>query len=178
MNSISSRSPLFAAGRKPYANLAEVVPGSLELLVAVVGGLGLIHDSPAGPATVTWLNLHSLFGFLLWLSVVAHFHRRLNRLPRMRPSDMRAFARHLSHRVYLLLYGLMLLNLSLSASHAASRGVPIGPTHYFQPYLACGIFALIAIHLLTAFSLRFVIRGDVGNGRLTYFESASPKRQG
>ncbi|MEP6545988.1 MAG: hypothetical protein ABJD53_00865 [Gammaproteobacteria bacterium] len=176
MTSISGRSPLVAAGPKRYANIFRVVPANLELLVAVVGTLGLIRDSLTDPAPVACVNLHSLFGILLWLSVIARFHHRLNQLLPMRPADIRAFARHLSRRVYLLLYGLMFLNLSLGVMQAAIHGAFVIRAEHFQCYLADGVFAVITIHALAALWLR--LRGGLGNGRLTYREPASPKRQG
>ncbi|MEP6883321.1 MAG: hypothetical protein ABJC66_01100 [Gammaproteobacteria bacterium] len=178
MISTSRHSSLAAVGGVRHAGASGFLQAGLELLVIVVGASGLIHDSQLGSARIAATNLHNLFGALLWLWVIARFHSRVNELPRMQANDLRAFARHLSRRVYLLLYGLMFLKLSLGVLYSALHGAPFVLDKQFQSYLAWGVFALITIHASAALCLRFPIRGGVGNGRLTYRESASPKRQG
>jgi hypothetical protein len=177
VTSLSSRSPLVASGRDHYAKVSANVPANFELLAAMVGVYGLIRDSLGDPAPLAWLNHHSLFGLLLWLSVIARFHHRLNHHPGMRATDLRAFVRHLSRRVYVLLYGLMFLHLSISALHCKSPGASLAVAAHFQCYLAYGFSALLGIHALAALWLR-LLRGGLGNGRLTKREPASPKRQG
>lgn len=177
MISTSRHSPLAAIGGWRHPSASGILQTGLQLLVIVVGALGLIHDSQTGSARLATTYLHHLFGVLLWLWVIARFHNRVNELPRMQANDVRAFARHLSRQVYLLLYGLMFLKLSLAALYSVPHGAPFVPEQ-FQSYLAWGVLALITIHASAALCLRFLIRGGVGNGRLTYREPASPKRQG
>jgi cytochrome b561 len=153
-------------------------PADLDLLVIVVGAVGLIQDSRPNSAPLILLSLHVAFGVLLWLAAIAQFRGQRHAWPALQPADIRAFARRLSRRVYLLLYGLMFFNLSLAAMRSASPGASFMPAAHFQCYLACGVFTLLSIHVLTALSLRLPISVEVGNGRLTYGEPASPKRHG
>ncbi len=176
MTSIAMRPPLSAVGRKPRAAaMAGARPG-LELLAAAVGVLGVIHDSRSNSSPASWMSLHSLFGVLLWLSVIERFRRRFGQLTRGGPAGIRAFSRRLSRRVYLLLYGLVFLSLTLGVVRSASHGPAF--SECARGYLAWGIAALATIHALSALCLRFLIVGGGGKGRLTYGESANPKRQG
>jgi hypothetical protein len=139
----------------------------LELLVVIVGILGLIHDSWTNAAPHPWAGVHVLFGALLLAAVAARFLRRLQRSPRMLPGDIRAFSRHLSRLLYLLLYGLLLTDLLLALALRAIRGAAFTPPQNFQGYLACGLLALILIRALDTLWRRFVVAGAMGNGRLT-----------
>jgi cytochrome b561 len=111
---------------------------NLTLLVVIAGIAAVVQDSLAKSAPASYVNLHALFGALLWASVVARFHRRMHQSPRMLPIDIREFSRHLSRLVYLLLYILMLVRLII--------GSPAAP--HFQGYLGYGLIALITIQVL------------------------------
>ncbi len=145
------------------------------LLVLVVGVLGLSHDCWAGAAAASWMNLHALFGMLLWVTVVARFCGRMHREPRMLPIDIRTYSRRLSRLVYLLLYVLLAFSLIIGILHRAPHRTFIAPAEDFQGYLAYGIVALVTIRAMSALCHRFVIRGAAnvpmhtlqGNGRLT-----------
>jgi hypothetical protein len=117
---------------------------NLTLPTIIAGIAAVVHDSLANSAPVSYLNLHALFGVLLWVSVVARFHRRMHQSPRMLPIDIREFSRHLSRLVYLLLYILMLVRLII--------GSPAAPD--FQGYLGYGLIALITIRVLAAVCCR------------------------
>ncbi len=146
----------------------------MEPLVVVVGILGLVVDSWPIPLP-HGANLHALFGLLLWVAVVVRFYRRLRQSPRMRPTDIREFSRHLSRLVYLLLYVLMFVNLAIGTLRAALKHTDIGAAEDFQSYLGYGLVALITIHALAALCRQFVTyEGMVSpvvmaqrNGRLT-----------
>jgi hypothetical protein len=141
----------------------------LELLVVIVGVLGLIHDSRTNAAPHAWAGLHALFGVLLAAAVATRYFRRLRRLPRMLPGEIRAFSRHLSRLLYLLLYALLLTDLLLALARRATQGAAFTPPENFQGYLAYGLLALVLIRVLGAYALcsRFVVAGAIGNGRLT-----------
>src|SRR5450631_3483656 len=83
---------------------------NLALLVVIVGIAGVLHDSMG--SVPGYMNLHAVFGVLLWVSVVARFHRRLHQSPPMLPIEIREFSRHLSRLVYLMLYVLMFISLT------------------------------------------------------------------
>jgi hypothetical protein len=165
---------------------------NFALLVLVVGQLGLIQDSLPKPAPASWMNLHILFGALLWVCVVARFYRGMRQAPRMLPAEIHALSRQLSRLVYLLLYVLMFFGLIIGIVRAALHDPIVGGAENFQSYLVGGLAALVTIRALAALCYRFVIRGQLvirdgmgapveavqRNGRLTKREPASPKRQG
>jgi cytochrome b561 len=93
----------------------------------------------AGIGAIVWPNAHRLFGVLLLGWVVMRFYRRMRERP-LQPGDVRAFARHLSRLVYLLLYLMMLFSLGVRRLRPED----------FQIYLAYGVVALIAIQALAA----------------------------
>ena len=158
----------------PYTRAATALHSNLEPLVVVVGILGIILDSWPIPL-LRGANFHALFGVLLWVAVVARFYRRLCQSPRMLPTDIRAFSRHLSRLVYLLLYVLMFLDLVIGTLRAVPKHTVIGPPENFQSYLGYGLVALITIHGLAALCRRFVTYESAvspvvlaqRNGRLT-----------
>jgi cytochrome b561 len=139
-----------------------------ELLVVIVGVLGLIQDSQSSALPHAWAGLHALFGGLLLAAVAARFIRRLRRSPRMLPGEIRAFCRHLSRLLYLLLYVLLFVDLLLALARGATRGAaPFAPPANFQGYLAYGLLALVVIRAMGAICRRFAVAGAMGNGRLT-----------
>jgi hypothetical protein len=143
------------------------LPANLTLLVVITGIAAVVHDSLGKSAPASYLNLHALFGLLLWATVVARFHQRLHQSPRMLPIDIREFSRHLSRLVYLMLYMLMLIRLIIRS--------PVAPD--FQGYLGYGLIALITIQVLgdVAGGSRGILRqapGETGGS-----DSASPPVQ-
>lgn len=125
---------------------------SLTLLAVIAGIAAVVQDSLANSAPASYLNLHALFGALLWASVVARFRRRLHQSPRMLPIDIREFSRHLSRLVYLMLYILMLVRLII--------GSPAAPD--FQGYLGYGLIALITIQVLSEVAGRSMKFSETG----------------
>ena len=161
------------AGTDRFSRISEAFHANLAPLAAVVGVLGLIHDSWPIPMPHRG-NLHVLFGSLLWLCVVARFYRRFRLEPRMSIADIRPFSRRLSRLVYLLLYLLMCCQLIIGilsdAPHRSLQQINEG----FQVYLGCGLLALLTIQVLAVLSRYWLMHGAGGllqllqrNGRLT-----------
>ena len=132
------------------ARSTTTLHSNLALLVIAVGVLGLIHDARTNSAPASWLNLHALFGVLLWVSVVARFWQRLRQSPRMLPADIRAFCRHVSRRVYLSLYTLLLVDLMFGILRNFPGRPLLAPAEDFQGYLGYGLLSLATIHVLGA----------------------------
>jgi cytochrome b561 len=115
--------------------------------IGLVGILALMQDS--WPIALLHRDvLHVLFGVLLWIWVVARFYAYQFRSARL-PTDLRALARNLSRRVFLLLYAMMFLRLIIEICRDASRPMSLALAD-FQVYLAAGCIALVTIHLLAA----------------------------
>jgi hypothetical protein len=111
------------------------------------------------PAPSAWLNFHWLFVVLLSAWVAMRFYRHMHQDPHIQPSDVRAFARHLSRLVYLLLYVLMLLSLSLRCVRYLVKGTAMGTADDFQVYLAGGVIALIVIRALAMLCRHLLLQG-------------------
>jgi cytochrome b561 len=144
--------------RSPHLSSAAPLHAHFALLVLVVGLLGLIADAWTIPLPHRG-NLHILFGVLLWAYVAARFYGRLRRSPRMQPADIRAFSRHLSRLVYLLMYFLAFFNLAIAFLRAAPHSTFLARAENFQIYLVCGLGALITIRVLAARCHHSVIHG-------------------
>jgi cytochrome b561 len=129
------------------------------VLLILAGLLSLIHDTWMKPGPAAALNTHILFGALLWAWVVVRFYRRMRRIPRMQPSDIREFSRHLSRLVYLLLYLLMFFSITLRFLRYLLHRSAVGSAEDFQSYLAFGILALVIIHALAALCRQFLVHG-------------------
>jgi cytochrome b561 len=129
-----------------------------------IGIAGLLRDSWPGAPHLPGINLHAIFGMMLWLMVVAQYRdanlqyrdANLGGAP-LRAAGLHELCRRLSRRIYLLLYVLfgisvllrmaaILWNSGQSASHAAILSSP----ENLRDYLAYGVFALLTIHVLAA----------------------------
>jgi cytochrome b561 len=130
-------------------------------LVAVVGIAGLLRDS--WPALLHWppINLHAVFGTMLWAMVVTRFLQASLTAP-LAGEEARNLSRQLSRLVYLLLYVVFgaqqLLRLAvnygdIAAKHAA-LALFVPPPDNLRDYLAYGLVALLTIRALAAISVR------------------------
>jgi len=147
-----------------YTRVSAALRANLTALVVCVGVISLVKDSWLSPLPHRG-NLQVLFGILLWLCVVERFYSRLTSAPRLSMTDIRPLSRHLSHLVYLLLYGLMLVRLIIDLC-AAPHHASLHPED-FQSYLVSGVLALITIHLLAAWCRHLHGNELQRNGRLT-----------
>jgi cytochrome b561 len=130
----------------------------LALFVCAVGIAGLVHDSWPSVVPRSSINLHAVFGLLLWIMVLTQFHQRASLSNLLHGADMHAVCRQLSRAVYLLLYVLFGVNQLIRAGvvlwnsgmHGASKPAILQPPENLRDYLAYGIVALITIHALAA----------------------------
>ena len=121
----------------------------ISLLLSLAAGLlGLIHDSWAGSAAASSLHCHALFGALLCGSVMVRFYFGARRPLRGPAIDIHVFSRRLSRQVYLVLYVLMLFNMTIDILRGAPHRSMLRAAEDFQSYLACGCVALVTIHIL------------------------------
>jgi cytochrome b561 len=105
------------------------------------------------------VNLHVLFGALLWICVVARFYRRVHQAASMLPDELRALVRTLSRFIYLLLYILMFFRIATGIVRGAPHQPIFAPAEDFQGYLAGGLIALATIHALAALYRYFCFHG-------------------
>jgi len=131
---------------------------SPALPLCAIGIAGLLRDSWPGALHLPGVNLHAIFGAMLWLMVVAQFLRANLGSPPLSVAGVHELCRRLSRRVYLLLYVLfgvsqlvrMAAILWNSGTHAASQLAIAQSPQSLRDYLAYGVFALFTIHVLTA----------------------------
>ena len=131
---------------------------SYVLPLYAIGIAGLLRDSWPGAPHLSGVNLHAIFGAMLWLIVVAQFcHANLAGLP-LRAAGVHELCRRLSRRIYLLLYVLFgasqLVRIAAIFWNSGTQGA-LHPAILTSPenlrdYLAYGVFALLTIHVLAA----------------------------
>ncbi|MEP6883572.1 MAG: cytochrome b/b6 domain-containing protein [Gammaproteobacteria bacterium] len=167
-----------SAGVRRYGRVAIALHWSMFLLVIWVGALGLLHDTWPKQTQAFWINLHAMFGLLLWLLLVLRFTWRLKHPPPML-NDVGEFSRRLSGPVHLALYGLMFIIpligvvtfiwhgrvfdfglFRLDPGVRSNRAV-FHPTEDIHGYLAYALFALAGLHALAALWHHWVKRDDV-----------------
>jgi cytochrome b561 len=164
---------------KHYGRGAIAFHWAVAVLVIVVGTLGLLHDSWPKRTHVFWINIHALLGLLLWAMVLLRYGWRIRHAPPSLPPEVGAVYRSASRTVHLGLYVLLFttpilgivtflwhgrtLDLGLFQLHSgiASNRAVFEPTEDFHGYLAYGLFALAALHILAALWHQFVRRDRI-----------------
>jgi cytochrome b561 len=130
----------------------------LVLPLCAVGTAGLLRDSWPGAQHPPNVNLHAIFGAILWLMVVTQFCQANVVGPRLHAAGVHQLCRRLSRRVYLLLYVLFGLSqlvrvaaiLWNSGARGALHPAIVSPPENLRDYLAYGVLALLTLHALTA----------------------------
>jgi cytochrome b561 len=169
---------------------------TMFVLVAVVGVLGLLHDSWPKQTQAFWINVHALIGILLWLTLLARFGYRLRHLPPTLPASLGAFSRRFSSPVHWALYTLMFvipifgvvtfvyhgrvfdfgvfeLNFGIKKNRAIFE-----PTEDIHGYLAYALFALAGLHALAALWHRCVLHDGVLARMWPTRAKEAPRHQG
>jgi hypothetical protein len=117
----------------------------LTVLVCAVGVAGLILDSWPRPAHGTWINLHPLFGMLLWITVLVQ--------PRY-AGEIRQQSRAVFLLMYLLFGVSQLVRIGAWLWNSQARGTShlaiLQPPANLRDYLAYGVLALLSIRVLGA----------------------------
>jgi cytochrome b561 len=144
------------------------------VLIVVVGTLGLLHDSWPKRTQSFWINIHALFGLLVWMLVVARFGWRSRHTPPALPADVGTLTARLSRLVHGSLYALMfvvpILGVVTFIWHGRvfdfglfrldfgvrSNRAIFHPTEDIHGYLAYALFALVGLHVLAALWHHFV----------------------
>jgi cytochrome b561 len=140
--------------------------GCAALLVVVIGVLALLDGSRLRQMLESWINIHALFGLLLCALVLARCQWRVRYSSCMLPTDIRELSRHLSRIVYLLLYIVIGVRLSIGIINSIWHGSAVdfnlfddrfrngpdragwNPKDDFQLFLATGLFVLIVVRVL------------------------------
>jgi cytochrome b561 len=142
------------AGRRQVA--AIKVMGAIG--ISAVGVAGLVRDSWPAALPLPGINLHALFGAVLWITVVAKFCNANRGAAPLSGADVYALRRGLSHGVYLLLYVVFGFNqvvqiaatLWNNGTHGVAHAALVSAPENLRDYLAYGVCALLTIQGLAA----------------------------
>ena len=168
-----------ATDTERYGSGAIAFHWSMVLLIVWVGVLGLMHDSWPKKTQAFWINVHALFGLLVWALVMARFWWRSRHAPPALPPHIGEFPRRLSAAVHWLLYallfvipiigivtfiwhgrvfdfGLFQMNFGIRSNRAIFH-----PTENIHGYLAYALFALAGMHAAAALWHHFIRHDNV-----------------
>lgn len=130
----------------------------LGLPLGTVGIAGLLRDAWPGALFPLAVNLHAIFGAMLWLIVVAQFGHASLAGPSLGASGVHELCRRLSRRIYLLLYVLFgvsqIVRMSAIVWNSSAQGAfhpaTLTSPENLRDYLAYGVLALLTLHGLAA----------------------------
>jgi cytochrome b561 len=123
-----------------------------------LGIAGLLRDSWPGAPHLPGVNLHAIFGAMLWLIVVAQYSHASLAGPPLSSTGVHELCRRLSRWLYLLLYMLFGASLLVRLAAIVWNGGAQGMSHpavlpapeNLRDYAAYGAFALLTIRVLAA----------------------------
>ena len=152
------RPPLQLAGGTPFSRVSTaLLYGVIGVSIAAIGVLGLLERPGKLPPSRGWIDIHALFGVALSLGVIVLFAWYASHHAFTSARSIADFARRLSRRVYLLLYalaGIKETTFLIATPHLSLADA----MKVLQPYVICGVFALLTIRLLAALCHFYVIR--------------------
>ena len=139
--------------RHPYLHvgLRSIPDLCMASIVIAVGFSGLTRNFWLRDLVEPWINVHWLFGILLFAWLASHIVVTLKHSRHMQAHDIHTMSRQLSRTAYLVLYAVIGLKLSFSLITAAWTGVPatlIDPKNDYQMCLASGLVALCLVRLI------------------------------
>jgi cytochrome b561 len=159
-----------------YDRSAITFHWTMAALIAVVGTIGLVHDSFPKQSHNFWINIHALIGLSVWLLLIARFSWRQTHPPPALPPDSGELARRLARPVHLLLYALIFITPVVGFVTFVWHGrvfdfglfrVDFGvaknpaifePTEDIHGYLAYALFTVVGVHVLAALWHQFYRR--------------------
>ena len=162
-----------------YGSVAICFHWIMVVLVAIVGTLGLLHDSWPDATQAKWINIHAMIGLALWTLLMLRLAWRLSHRPPDLPPDVGEFSRRTSYPVHLLMYLLLFVipvfgivtfiwhgrvfdfGLFRIDPQVHSDRAIFHPTEDIHGYLAYALFALVGLHALAALWHHFVRRDQV-----------------
>ena len=114
-------------------------------LVLVLGVVGQWVDSRTPPSHIIGAEIHALFGLSLCAAVFTHFYKSMSHAPTGTSQDIARFSRHLSRKIYLLMYVLLGLRIAMGLDRTLAQ-----PAAGFRDYLIGGVLALVLVRVLSA----------------------------
>lgn len=155
------RSPVHsvAPNRRRRRIVLQVIIG---VIVVFVGILGTLDHSRIRIVAASWVDIHALFGGLLFALIVARLQWCLESSPPAGAAEVRDLTRHLSRIVYLLLYlvigtRVVVNTVNYFLAEAACRSqecMSFQPLGDLRATFAYGLGVLIAIRVLILWLFR------------------------
>lgn len=148
------------ANRRRWSIALQV---TLGVMAVVVGFLGTIEHSGIRIVVASWINIHALFGALLFALMVARLRWCLASRPAIGAAELRELTRDLSRIVYLVLYLVIgarvvvsIVNHFLLAEAACGlqKCMIVRPTGDLRTIFTYGLAVLIAIRVLILWLFR------------------------
>jgi cytochrome b561 len=151
-----------------YGGGAMFFHWTIVVLVVIVGGIGLLHDSFPEDTHEFWINLHAIIGLLVLGLGLARVWWRIAHRPPPLPPESGALSRRLAFPFHRLMYALLLVIPVVGIVTFVWHGrafdfglfrVDFGvhknraifhPTEDLHTWLAYTLFALIGVHVLAA----------------------------
>jgi cytochrome b561 len=130
---------------------------TLGVIVVFVGILGTLDHSRTRIVVASWVDIHALFGGLLFALIVARLQWCLEPRPPAGAAEVRDLTRHLSRMVYLLVYLVIGARVVVNTvnyfflAEAACRSqecMAFQPLGDLRAIFAYGLGVLIAIRVL------------------------------
>lgn len=144
----------------PTAAAAVVLHSIVTVPVLLIGLLSVLQDSRQTPhAASAWTALHVSFGVLLCASIIVQFIWRITHVGFRSVADIAAFARLLTRRVFILLYGLAGVKEIqwVLGSLGPTRQLRAETMRDLQCYLLYGLLALVLIRVVATLCLRWAM---------------------
>ena len=123
--------------------LALYVCGAI--IVVLVGVLGLVQGSRPRQMIESCINIHALFGLLLFGLVIAQYQWCVKHSPRLL-DDIRELSRHLSRVVYLILYVVVGARLGISVVNGIWHGGTVDLNVFDERFLNAHDSKVFALH--------------------------------
>ena len=149
-----------------HRNTSIIVYGCLATLALAAGVLGLMDAYWPRKLLESRINIHALYGLLLCGMVLARYQWCVKHSPLLLSTDSRELSRHLSRVVYLSLYLVIGVALSIHLVDSIWRGRAVdfnpfdersrngsdskesGSKADFQQFFVAGLFALAFVRVL------------------------------
>jgi hypothetical protein len=143
----------------PTAATSVLFQSIVTAPVLLIGLLGALQDTRQTPPAAVWSALHVSFGVLLCTSIVVQFVWRVTHVGFRSTSDIAAYARLLTRKVFILLYGLVGVKeiQCLLGSIGPTRQLRAESMRDLQCYVLYGLLALALIRIVAALCLRWTM---------------------
>ena len=168
-----------AAVAPRYASSAILLHWVVAVFIFVVGGIGLAYGSVPRPTRPFWLNLHATLGLWMTLAIAARIACRMFQRPPVFATGGSKMLEYASKGMHSVMYVLMFAipatglvafiwhgrvfhfgALDLDLAVVSTRSV-YHPAQSIHVWLAYGLCASVALHVIAAIWRQFILRDNL-----------------